>query len=323
MEKEYIWMVSADAAKGFPATFHYGYLGDTEIRGKGVLGYGWGLGGTLTGSISEKRPLPKQLDLVWMSYAENQFYEGHFELDHKKIAAVFEKGYKSNTDKGVIMDHNFSFRINVAPGGTVAIWLMGQYGFQREVGFYQAKKTTVVWKDFLPNGMQDSVLYVSSRLKNHVTKKQLEKYQSEGIPYKKWENYRQEFEWKVTIKGSPRVIILNTETFNGEQYTLKDDFLNIDKSVIKAALPIEFGMQWEEDPIKEEMFTASLKIKENDFKKLTMLFKENDSKGHFVIAPYIDKNVKKVKLFLVTGTEKQALELEENTVRHFSDYYKK
>ncbi len=224
MEKDYIWMVSADAAKGFPATFHYGYLGDTGIRGGGVLGYGWGLGGTLTGSISEKRPLPKQLDLVWMSYVENQFYEGHFELDHQKIAAIFEKGYKNNTDKGVVMDHEFTFRINVAPGGTVAIWLMGQYGFQREVGFYQAKKTSVVWREFVPNGLQDRVLYVSNRLKKRVTKKQLEQYQNEGIPYEKWKNYRQQFEWKVSMKGETRFINLRAILFNGEQYTLKSFF---------------------------------------------------------------------------------------------------
>ncbi|PKH52822.1 hypothetical protein CXF68_19915 [Tenacibaculum sp. Bg11-29] len=313
MDKKYKWSVSVNAPKNFPATLHYGYLGETGIRGKGTLNSGWGLTGSFTGS-QEKRALPKELHLVWISYLENQFYEGHFELDHKKIAKIFEKGFKEDTDKGVIMSHDMFFVVNVAPGGTVAVWLMGIDGFQREVGFYQAKKTKVVWKEYNPHGEQDrekSVKIYTDAIPPEI----VTQYKENKLSFKKWETYREPFTWSAGLKGNPHMVFLNAYAFNGEEYRIHQNFLKIKEDTIYSALPRKIKMQWEEPDQVKECFTATCIFKESDYATIATAFKENNHTGSFEIVPYVENNVKKLKLYLITGTKKQEIHLKENKVK--------
>ncbi|WP_028887532.1 DUF2931 family protein [Tenacibaculum ovolyticum] len=313
MDKKYKWSVSVNAPKNFPATLHYGYLGETGIRGKGTLNSGWGLTGSFTGS-QEKRVLPKELHLVWISYLENQFYEGHFELDHKKIAEIFEKGFKEDTDKGVIMSHDMFFVVNVAPGGTVAVWLMGIDGFQREIGFYQAKKTEVVWKEYNPHGEQDrekSVKIYTDAIPPEI----VTQYKENKLSFKKWETYRESFTWSVGIKGNPHMVFLNAYAFNGEEYRIHQKFLKIKEDTIYSALPRKIKMQWEESDQVKKCFTATCIFKESDYTTIAAAFKENNHTGSFEIVPYVENNVKKLKLYLITGTKKQEIHLKENKVK--------
>ncbi|MBL4746159.1 MAG: DUF2931 family protein [Flavobacteriaceae bacterium] len=152
MNKEYEWRVSANAPKNFPATIYYASLGGVEVRRDGTIDSGWGMSGS---SVEGLKTLPKTLDLIWLSYIDNQFYKGNFKLDQEKIKHIFNEGFKDNFGKDNITYHDFSFVINVAPGGTVALFMKGLGSFQRGVGFFKAEKTDVKWKDFVPMGMQD------------------------------------------------------------------------------------------------------------------------------------------------------------------------
>lgn len=312
MNKKYKWSVSVNAPKNFPATLHYGSLGDTGIRGKGTLNSGWGQMGSLTGFT--ERPLPKKLDLVWISYLENQFYEGHFELDHKKIAQIFEKGFKIRRKGEILMSHELNFIVNVAPGGAVAVWLTGSSGFQREVGFYQAKKTEVDWKEYNPHGEQDrekSVkLYVDG-----IPAEIVAQYKEGTLSFKKWETYRQPFTWGIHIKGDPHMVLLYSYNFDGEEYRIHNKFLNIKEDTIYSALPKEFNIQWEEPDQVKEAFTATCVFKDSDYQAMATAFKENNNTGSFEIETYVENNIKKLKLYLITGGDKQEIHLEENTVK--------
>lgn len=315
MDDKYEWSVTVNAPENFPATLHYGSLSGKSIRGSATLDSGWGLSGSFTSSMRDnRRELPKKLSLVWMSWLENQFYEGSFELDQKKIKAIFEKGFKEDTYKGVVISHKLSFIVNVAPGGGVAIWVVGIDGFQREVGFYQAKKTAVLWKDFNSRGEQDREKVVKVYT-DEIPPEIVADYKANKLSFKKWETYRQPFTWSVYIKDKPHMVFLNAYAFNGEEYRIDDDSLKIKEDSIYSALPKKLKMQWEEPDQVKECFTATCVFKEADYTAVAAAFKENNNTGSFEIVPYLDNNIKKLRLYLITGTKKQEIHLEENRVK--------
>src|SRR5690606_26482489 len=66
------------------------------------------------------KPLPDRLEITFFSFLENQHYQGTFDLPYDDILAMFREG--ENPEGDPTYDR---IMVGVAPGGTVAVWLMG------------------------------------------------------------------------------------------------------------------------------------------------------------------------------------------------------
>src|SRR5690625_6974339 len=65
------------------------------------------------------KPLPDRLKITFLSYLEDQFYEGVFDLPYETILSLF----KEQSTNGGPEYHRIM--VGVAPGGYVAVWLKG------------------------------------------------------------------------------------------------------------------------------------------------------------------------------------------------------
>ncbi len=312
MNKEYEWRVSINAPKKFPATIYYASLGGVEMRRDGTIDSGWGI----SGSDSEgMKTLPKTLNLIWLSYVENQFYKGNFKLDQEKIKQVFDEGFLKSLRTGITRFHDFHFVINVAPGGTVAVWMKGLGGFQREVGFFKAEKTDVKWKDFVPMGLQDREKYVQGRLDRNGEKKSLIHYKTNGIPFERWKNYREYFSLKTSMPLKHELVFLRYDCFNGERFYGENKAYHRNENFSKLPIPKEIAINWIEEGNDEYKYIAVLNLKESEYTKMATFLKKHGNKAAFYIEPYIPINVREVRLFLKNDTEKMEVELQPYEVK--------
>lgn len=140
--EEFHWRETISCPLGYPIDVHDGAL---ILPGGGSVGLYLGTHNGPWGSTGRSmsnglKPLPKKIDVVWLSYAEDAFYEIDEDIDYDKIRALFKEGYRdSNTKKNRTYT---TIVIGFAPGGVVVVWLNGP-GKQVEVGRYQGKKTIV------------------------------------------------------------------------------------------------------------------------------------------------------------------------------------
>ena len=302
---EYEWRVSVNAPKNFPATIYYAALGGVDVRRDGTINSGWGTSGSSSDGV---KTLPKTLDIIWLSYIENQFYKGNFELDQEKIKAIFDEGFKDNYGEDIVTYHDFSFVINVAPGGTVALFMKGLGNFQLEVGFFKAEKTDIKWKDFVPMGLQDREKYVKGRLERNMNKDSLAYYKTNGIPFKRWGNYREYFNFKTIMPVDYNIVGLGYDCFNGERFYGENNAYHINENYNKLPIPKEITINWIEED-NQYKYIAILNIKESEYSRISTFFKNNSNKAAFYIEPYIPVNVREIRLFLKSDTEKIEIEV--------------
>ncbi|QCE40966.1 DUF2931 family protein [Psychroserpens sp. NJDZ02] len=306
MDNEYEWRVSVNAPKNFPATIYYAALGGVDVRRDGTINSGWGTSGSSSDGV---KTLPKTLDIIWLSYIENQFYKGNFELDQEKIKAIFDEGFKDNYGEDIVTYHDFSFVINVAPGGTVALFMKGLGNFQLEVGFFKAEKTDIKWKDFVPMGLQDREKYVKGRLERNMNKDSLAYYKTNGIPFKRWGNYREYFNFKTIMPVDYKVAYLAYNCFNGERFYGENRAYHINETYNSLPIPKKITLNWLEEDNDEYIYGVVLKLKESEYTKMSTFFKNNSNKAAFYIEPYIPVNVREIRLFLKSDTEKIEIEV--------------
>ncbi|WP_254060821.1 DUF2931 family protein [Mucilaginibacter sp. L196] len=174
------------------------------------------------------KPIPVALDITWLSYTENKFYKGHFQLPHDKILQLFKQGHKElvREDNGELaiqrMDYN-NIIAGMAPGGVVVVWVNGG-DVNVEVGRFQAVETKVNMEDFI--GRTDIKVDQNSYVKQELStqKDVLNNINKNGIPFGLWDKYRKRFNQQVIIKfdQNHHVGIDNTilNYYNGEKETL-------------------------------------------------------------------------------------------------------
>lgn len=191
----------------------------------------WGEDGGTASIGDDLKPVPVILDICWLSYTENKFYRGRFQLPYAKLLQQFKNGFEdytwtSDTERH-LAHHSYDFiTVGMAPGGVVVLWLSGS-GEQVEAGRFQAKGTTVNMADFLArdNIVMSKDAYVKDELSR--LKKVTDNLAKNGIPYGLWDTYRERFNFRPAIRfEQPQTIKINDcslEYFNGEKDNLLDD----------------------------------------------------------------------------------------------------
>jgi len=199
-DKSYDWSPTESAPENYPIAVHSGtfFLNNSHVAsipdGGRTVQNGWGKQGSMWVVGDDVKPIPDRLNLTWLSYTENTFYTGDFDLPREKIVNLFEEGFlnrmnQHTTYTGIVC--------GMAPGGVVSIWLIGA-GKTTEVAHFQAKETEVAMKDFAPGAVISRNDYVNNRLEGlDDTKKQY--LQREGITFGKWTAYRKRYAWKPVL----------------------------------------------------------------------------------------------------------------------------
>jgi hypothetical protein len=152
------WLAETGADETAPMEIVYGKFimsdGSTGFVPSGqYLNTDWGSGDSGSMSVGEDRKkVPDSLKIVWFSYAENKFFEGHFQLPQKKMYDIFKKDYGTyKTPDGEDNKNAFNtLLLAIAPQGMITLFMEGVGGI--EIGTYQAKETfDIDWDSFSKN----------------------------------------------------------------------------------------------------------------------------------------------------------------------------
>ena len=159
------WLAETSGDVSCPVEVIYGSFimsdGSTGFIPSGqYLNGDWGITGSGTMSVGEDRKkVPDSLKIVWFSYAENKFFEGHFELPQKKMYDIFKKdyGYDIMPDGTKNKNGFHTLTLGIASQGMVTLWMGGEGSI--EIGTYQAKETfDIDWDSFSKNPNRNEVV---------------------------------------------------------------------------------------------------------------------------------------------------------------------
>ena len=270
MKEEFEWKESVSCPLGYPVDV---FMGGLELTDGGYASLfsglhtgreGWGSLGRIMGSGI--KPLPKRLNVIWISFAEKTFYHVDAELDYEKIARLFRKGYyipSYNNEHPEPFKENYkTINVGFAPGGVAVVWIAGIVR-QIEIGRYQGVKTEIPKEQVekLKDEPVYSMLrpeYQESVIKNPgiIPQEVQDANKGKPIPYGLWDTYRKKYNWKFNFELPNSDEITNRVTcfyFNGEMEVLFGDYpiklyqipeeLRWNKSE-KKAIPKKMSFTW-------------------------------------------------------------------------------
>ena len=250
------WEEGLNAPQGYPIEVYRGGLelaaGFVGLSGLGTTtGFGgWGANGN--GMSHGVKSLPKRINCIWLSYAEDCMYKINCDVDYEKIVQLFNEGYvSSNRKRGLRIETYDSIMTGFAPGGVVVIWVAG-VDKKVEIGRYQGEKTTVSAQEIASLDSHERLLFDS------LHRKEIMKYpkivspdvqkanENKPIPFGLWDTYREKYSWRPVFifpKDGKMNDDVRLEMINGEFETLLfEDFYN--NAFSKRAIPRGLGFSW-------------------------------------------------------------------------------
>jgi hypothetical protein len=102
-QPEYEWGVAVNTPIGYPIRFYAGRVGGMSIIDEIYTTTeepDWGEAFSYENTSLET--LPKDIDMVWLSYKEDCFYRLKTAIDYEKIAKLFKNGYKRRVPNGEV-----------------------------------------------------------------------------------------------------------------------------------------------------------------------------------------------------------------------------
>jgi Protein of unknown function (DUF2931) len=214
---------------------------------------GWGsTGGSMSSGI---KTVPNRLNVIWISYAENQFYAIDCDINYKKMVEKFKEGYQNidfflNYGQNKRETYNYIV-VGFAPGGVVIVWLSGS-DKQVEIGRYKGFKTKVSADEIARLDSHRHLLFEEDYVKETMRNTQIvpqeiqEANKNKPIPFGLWDTYREQYSWKPTFVSSQTdwsMIYCRLETFDGEIVRLFDQTL-IKNEFTKRAIPKRIQFAW-------------------------------------------------------------------------------
>lgn len=99
--EKFDWSTTESAPNDYPMRIIRGtfiYRGEQSnglyVPSGGTLSKGWGIGISSHVVGPDTKPLPDRLDISFISLAENQFYQGSFDLPYNEILSLFREGLR-------------------------------------------------------------------------------------------------------------------------------------------------------------------------------------------------------------------------------------
>ncbi|WP_018344943.1 DUF2931 family protein [Cytophaga aurantiaca] len=292
--KKFDWTHSVSAPTNYPMRIYRGELkGLTENDYSasfglwGVANEGWGTESGMVVVGPDTKAIPDSLLITWLSFRENKFYTGKFQLPREKIIELFEAGFYEYDIKQ--KDTYKDILIGLAPGGVVVVWLVGGQ-VETEVARFQGKETiinNVNVSDSNYDMFEDD--YVDFVLTNRGIDKG-------PIPFGLWDMYREKYSWcpVLVLPEGYELAIEWMTLFNGEKeknYKEHPDFGNYKQRALPSYMLFNWyasdGRKYGVDVFFDEVeiFDAFKQIyKANREQDVELVFELNDAKTAFIIS---------------------------------------
>jgi hypothetical protein len=290
MNLEYFkWEESTSSPTGYPIDV---YRGGFELKGGNFVGLNngtdagpWGLAGN--GKSSGVKPVPDRINAVWLSYAEDTFYNIDCPIDYDKMVRLFKEGYDDKDASGKIRQETYGRIVaGFAPGGVVVVWLFGA-SKQVEIGRYQGKKIVIDTEEIKSLESPEKLLFKQSYRdatmndENIVPTAVREANKKKPIPYGLWDTYREKYSWRpifINMKSSlsdttKTILYTRLETFNGEIEELFDETL-VKNEYTKRAILKHINFAWKD--AKGQVYSGTLDLDEEEvFNAFKEIHKDN------------------------------------------------
>ncbi len=153
----------------------------------------WSLSGVAWAAGEELQPVPERLDILYFSYAENQFYEEKFPLPQQQLYGLLKAGYW-NSDSRQQITYN-TLVVSVLSKGLVVVWLAGE-GHRIVVGQFRAHLSDADYQRLHPNSDRaQTVRYNQAHLPPTVQ----QQIKAGTISARQWENYLRPYSWQLAL----------------------------------------------------------------------------------------------------------------------------
>lgn len=188
---------SACAADGYPVELYRGNFIRSDGKSFPVpsgtfLEGSWGLSGSVAVLGDAQQPAPDSLEVLWFSYPEDKFYEGHFRLPQQQIHALLKEGYWNPAEKKP--NTYYQLTVCLLPKGAVVVWLTGSNRVL--VGRFQASETVFDFKQF--NGGATRAEIVQDE-RSRMSPEVQQQIAAGKLSSQKWDDYLRKYPWKLAF----------------------------------------------------------------------------------------------------------------------------
>ena len=226
-EQEYEWGVAVNTPIGYPIRFYAARVGSTPIISELYSiteEPDWGNAFGYESTSMDK--LPKNVDMVWLSYKEDCFYRLKTAIDYEKVAKLFKEGFDERFSNGKMNHTTYNtVVVGIAPGGVVVLWVGKGYFPIKEIGRYQAEKIALREPEGLDN--HQKLIFDKEYAKRLLTNNTIipedfrEANKNKPIPFGLWDSYRDhQYQWYPTFEiPNGRIGDVDYQYWNGEADT--------------------------------------------------------------------------------------------------------
>ena len=303
-ENTFEWLSALSAPQKFPVEIIKGEFRDSTgdiIARTPMESYtapGWGQISSTDVVGPDKKPLPEQLYLKWLSLTERKTYEGTFDLRPLHLDQYFENGFYNILD-----DKHGTYEFiaaGIAPKGNVVLYLISG-GEHIMVGTFKAMETNVLdtFKICGHTPIEEHIkLQIGARLTPDERDLKIDPYE-----INKWGNeYLLQYNWQPSIIISRPVLNFSAAFFSGEETGWKDAAAAEASGPLRV--PREMTVTWlDEDGKKviseitfdeEKIFAAFKRISSESTAKLYVQTEIN--KVTYAVRTYLHDKVHMVDL---------------------------
>jgi hypothetical protein len=223
------------AAKGYHMTIQVGAFVRSDEKtfpvpsGHFLMG-DWGASSISWSVGDENQPAPASLEILYFSFTEDKFYEGHFALPQQRIHDLLQAGFWNWKDKKQLTYDELT--VCVLPKGMVVVWLTG-IGKQILIGRFQGSVSDADFKQFYPK-TDRAQMYRSEMAERPAAVQQQMK--AGTINTKQWDDYLKTYAWQVAF-SQPLTLYNYSITYLNAEYTNYPDTANMSTYLQAIAAP--------------------------------------------------------------------------------------
>lgn len=192
---EYSYFVSGNAPILYPTDTCFGLLCYNESESLEIpkcypYSGEWGSILSTMSQAREKFPMPKKIDMVWLSLVERRFYSVEAELPSDQMEFLWGK-YDTDTFSHIV--------VGMAPYGGVAVWIVG---IQKVVlvAWMQAERFEMKFEVFSPDSPMSSLDEYCNYYINHDSRVK-ENLEANGLPPRHlFDKYMQQFTYRYQVE---------------------------------------------------------------------------------------------------------------------------
>lgn len=234
------------AADGYAATIDEGRFltsdgGSFPIPWGHTLTSSWKGSGSSWAVGDPMQPAPDSLEIRWFSYAEDAFYEGHFQLPQQRIHALLKQGYWNAAIKRQAT--YTTLVVCVVPKGVVVVWLQSAAN-DVLIGRYQATEIQYSYARHRPQvDRAADVRETRAAMPAHVR----EEIAAGTISSQRWDDYLATYNWHVSFSQKVTLTDYNISYLDAETTSapLSPDMVAYAQSLLRPearAVPKEMDL---------------------------------------------------------------------------------